>query len=176
MREEAPAGKDFISDVCSLWEGSAKVAEEAGIRTVFMRIGVVLTPRGGALQRLMSTAPLGFFSRFGSGDQYISWISLDDMISAILHTLSCDTLHGPVNIAAPQPVTNRDLMQSLATVVHRPLLPALPAGFLKTIYGQMASEVLLGGCKVATDKLEQSGYQFRHPELSQALRHLLGKG
>ncbi len=174
MREEDRAGGDFISDVCALWEHSARPAEDAGIRTVFMRIGVVLSPRGGALERLMATAAIGFFRRFGEGNQYISWISVNDMVGAILHTLTCPQLEGPVNIASPEPVTNAELMRSLARVLHRPLLPAVPAGLLKSVYGQMASEVLLGGCRVSTDKLQQSGYRFRHPGLETALRHLLG--
>lgn len=176
MREEDRAGGDFISDVCALWEQSARPAEEAGIRTVFMRIGVVLSPRGGALQRLLSTSALGFCRGFGEGSQYISWIGINDMVGAVLHTLSCAQLEGPINIAAPQPVTNADLMQTLARVLHRPLLPAVPAELLKTLYGQMASEVLLGGCRVSTDKLQQSGYVFRQAALEPALRQLLGRG
>lgn len=175
MREEDQAGTDFISDVCALWEQSARPAEEAGIRTVIMRIGVVLTPRGGALQRLLTTAYFGFPRRFGEGDQYISWIGINDMVGAILHALTSDSLHGPVNIAAPHPATNSQLMQTLARVLRRPLLPPIPARLLKTLYGQMASEVLLGGCRVATDKLQHSGYSFRHTDLEQALRHLLGR-
>ena len=175
MREEDDAGPDFISDVCSRWEHSALPAQDAGIRTVFMRIGVVLSPQGGALRRLLATSALGFPRRFGSGAQYISWIGINDMVAAVLHALTCATLTGPVNIAAPQPVTNTELMRVLAVVVGRPLLPSIPAGLLKVLYGQMASEVLLGGCRVATDKLQQSGFTFRHAELEQALRHLLGK-
>jgi hypothetical protein len=175
MREEDRPGTDFISDVCALWEQAARPVEEAGIRTVFLRIGVVLSPRGGALRRLLTTAPLGFPRRFGSGEQYLSWIGINDMVGAILHALTCDTLVGPVNIAAPQPVTNSQLLRTLARVLRRPLLPPVPAGLLKTLYGQMASEVLLGGCRVATDKLEQSGYAFRHAGLETALRHLLGR-
>lgn len=175
MREEDSAGPDFISDVCALWEHSALPAQDAGIRTVFMRIGVVLSPRGGALRRLLATSSLGFPRRFGGGEQYISWIGINDMVAAVLHALTCETLTGPVNIAAPQPVTNSELLRTLAFVLRRPLLPPIPAGLLKILYGQMASEVLLGGCRVATDKLQQSGYAFRHADLKQALRHLLGK-
>ncbi|WP_028586016.1 TIGR01777 family oxidoreductase [Desulfogranum mediterraneum] len=175
MREEDPSGQDFISDVCSLWEQAANPARDAGIRTVFMRIGVVMSPRGGALERLLTTAAIGFSRSFGSGAQFISWISINDMISTMLHALDCTTLQGPVNIAAPTPVSNSELMQTLAQVTGRPLLPSVPAGLLKTLYGQMASEVLLSGCRVATDKLEQSGYTFRHPELKDALAALLGR-
>lgn len=93
----------------------------------------------------------------------------------MLHALTCEQLEGPVNIAAPQPVTNADLMRSLARVLRRPLLPAVPAALLTTLYGQMATEVLLGGCRVSTDKLQQSGYLFRQAALEPALRQLLGK-
>lgn len=175
MREEDQSGLDFISDVCSLWERAADPAAAAGIRTVFMRIGVVLSPKGGALQRLLTTSPVGFSKSFGSGEQYISWISIDDMIAAMLHALCCENLSGPVNIAAPTPVTNGELMQTLAKVMRRPLLPAIPAGLLKTLYGQMASEVLLAGCRVSTEKLQHSGFTFRHPSLEIALQSLLGK-
>nr|WP_321465415.1 TIGR01777 family oxidoreductase [uncultured Desulfobulbus sp.] len=175
MREEDRVGADFISDVCALWEQSARPAEDAGIRTVFMRIGVVLSPRGGALQRLLSTSAIGFSRSFGDGEQYISWIGINDMVGAVLHTLSCAELEGPVNIAAPEPVTNAELMRTLARVVRRPLLPAVPAGLLRSVYGQMASEVLLGGCRVSTDKLQHSGYTFRQPSLEQALRQILGR-
>ena len=175
MREEDAPGQDFISDVCTLWEHSAAPAQDAGIRTVFLRIGVVLTPRGGALNRLLTTSTLGFPARFGAGDQYISWIGINDMVGALLHALTCETLVGPVNIAAPQPVTNAELLRTLARVMGRPRLPAVPAVLLQSLYGQMASEVLLGGCRVATDKLQQSGYRFRHTDLATTLCHLLGK-
>ena len=175
MREEDAPGQDFISDVCSLWEHSAAPAQDAGIRTVFLRIGVVLTPRGGALKRLLATSALGFPTRFGAGDQYISWIGINDMVGAILHALTCETLVGPVNIAAPEPATNAELLRTLARVTGRPQLPPIPASFLKSLYGQMASEILLGGCRVATDKLQDSGYQFRHADLATTLGHLLGK-
>ena len=132
-------------------------------------------PRAVPCSRLLSTSAIGFSSRFGSGDQYISWIGINDMVGAVLHALTCDTLTGPVNIAAPQPATNSQLLHTLARVMRRPLLPPIPAGLLQTLYGQMASEVLLGGCRVATDKLQQSGYTFRHADLEQALRHLLGR-
>jgi len=175
MREEDSAGPEFIADVCSRWEHSALPAQEAGIRTVFLRIGVVLSPRGGALSRLLATSALGFSRRFGSGEQYISWIGINDMVAALLHALTCEGLTGPVNIAAPRPVTNGQLMATLARVMRRPLLPPVPAALLHTLYGQMAAEVLLGGCRVATDKLQHSGFTCRHDDLEPALRHLLGK-
>jgi uncharacterized protein len=175
LDEETAAGADFISDVCSLWEKAASPAEAAGIRTVLMRIGVVLTPKGGALQQLLRTSRCGFFRRFGHGRQVVSWIGIDDTISAMLHCLTCSDLRGPVNIASPTPVTNTELMQTLSTVLHRPLLPPLPAQVLRTIYGQMASEILLSGCDVSTAKLTASGFCFRHPTLAGLLRCQLSR-
>jgi len=175
ISEDSPAGNDFISEVCNAWEKAAAPAAEAGIRTVLMRLGVGLTPRGGALQRMLSTSPLGIFRRFGNGRQYVSWISVDDMVGAMLHCLATPTLEGPVNIAAPQPVTNRELLATLARVAKRPLLLHIPASSLRILYGQMATEIVLSSCRVSPGKLEQSGYRFRHPTLAQALRVLLGR-
>ncbi len=127
--ETAPPGNDFISEVCRLWEKGTKPARDAGIRTVFLRLGIGLTPQGGALQRILAASSCGFIRRFGNGRQYISWISRDDMVSAMLHTLSCPLLEGPVNIVAPEPVTNAQFMQTLARVSGRPLL-CPPAGLV----------------------------------------------
>jgi uncharacterized protein len=173
--EHQPPGNDFISEVCRLWEKGTEPARDAGIRTVFMRLGVGLTPRGGALQRILANSHLGCIRRFGGGGQYISWISRDDMVAAMLHCLTCPLLDGPVNITAPEPVTNAELMRTIARVMRRPLLFPLPGWFLKMIYGQMASEILLSGCRVSSQKLQDSGFIFRHPTLETALRSLLGK-
>lgn len=175
LRETKDQGTDFISKVCGLWEDAAKEATSTGIRTVFLRLGVGLTPRGGALERIIATSPLGFMRRFGAGTQYISWISTDDMISAMLHCLATESLNGPVNIAAPKPVTNAEFMRTLARVARRPLLIPIPATLLKIVYGQMASEILLSGCHVSSRKLVESGFEFRHPTLELALKKLLGK-
>lgn len=173
--ESEPAGTDFISEVCTTWEEATKPAQKANIRTVQMRLGVGLTPKGGALHRILSTSPCGFHKHFGTGDQYISWISNDDMISAMLHCLATPSLSGPVNIAAPAPITNRELMKVLGEIVGRPQLFAVPAWSLRLLYGQMASEILLSGCRVSVDKLTASGFQFRHLDVTSALRHMLGK-
>ena len=175
LDEQSPRGDDFISKVCGLWEESAAQHIDPEIRTVFLRLGVGLTPRGGALEKILETSPLGFIRRFGSGNQYISWISTDDMISAMLHCLSCESLSGAVNIAAPEPVTNGEFMKTLARVARRPLLFPVPASPLKLVYGQMASEILLSGCHVSSKKLVDSGFEFRHPNLELALKKLLGK-
>lgn len=173
--ETDPPGTGFMSEVCSRWEHATKLAVDAGIRTVLLRLGVGLTPKGGALKRILTASPCGYIRRFGTGKQYISWISGDDMISAILHALTCTSLTGPLNIAAPEPVTNLQLMETLARITRRPLLFPLPAGLLQMMYGQMAREILLSSCRVATEKLEDSGFHFRHPTLQKALTVLLGK-
>jgi uncharacterized protein (TIGR01777 family) len=175
VSEEEPAGKDFISRVCNLWEAAAEPARAAGIRTVFLRLGVGLSPRGGALERILTSSPAGFIRRFGSGQQYISWISSDDMVSAMLHALTCEALEGPLNISSPEPVTNSNFMRSLAQAAGRPLLFPVPARLLQIVYGQMASEILLSGCRVSTRKLQNSGFTFRHPTLESALKGLLGR-
>lgn len=175
LDEQAPPGNDFISEVCRLWEKGTKPARDAGIRTVFLRLGIGLTPQGGALQRILAASPCGFVRHFGNGRQYISWISRDDMVSAMLHIISCPFLEGPVNIVAPEPVTNGQFMQTLARISGRPLLFPLPAWLLKMIYGQMASEILLSGVRVSSRQLQDSGFRFRHPTLELALKSLLGK-
>jgi len=172
--ETQPPGKDFISEVCARWEQAAQPAIASGIRTVCLRLGVGITPRGGALERILETSPLGYIRRFGDGNQFISWISYDDMISAMLHCLVHPSLSGPVNIAAPNPATNNELMAALARLTRKPLLMPIPAWVLKFLYGQMASEILLSSCRVSTKKLEDSGFTFRHTALNKALAQLLG--
>ncbi len=173
--ETAPPGTGFMSEVCSRWEHAAQLAGDAGIRTVFLRLGVGLTPRGGALRRIFAASPCGYIRRFGTGKQFISWISADDMISAMLHALTCTSLSGPLNIAAPEPTTNLQFMETLARITGRPLLCPLPARLLQMMYGQMAREILLSSCRVATKKLQDSGFHFRHPSLEKTLEALLGK-
>ncbi|SHO51333.1 TIGR01777 family oxidoreductase [Desulfopila aestuarii] len=175
ITEETPSGNDFISEVCRAWEFGVAPAAEAGIRTVTMRLGVALTPRGGALQRLLMSDPFFIFKQFGHGNQYISWMSIDDMVSAMLHCLVTPELHGPVNIAAPLPATNKEMLATLARVTKRPQLFTIPPSPLRMLYGQMADEIVLSGCRVAVEKLESSGFRFRHPTLETALRALLGK-
>ena len=176
VTEDHPAGTDFISTVCQAWEQAAEPARQAGIRTVMMRMGVGLSQTGGALQRLLSLRPLGVIRRFGTGNQLISWISIDDMVAAMLHCLVTPTLTGPINIAAPQPASNQELMTILAEISRLPRLPALPAALLQLIYGQMASEIVLSSCRVSVARLTASGFTFRHPSLAETLRHQLGIG
>ncbi len=175
MTEENECGADFISNVCDEWEQAASPALEKDIRTVFLRIGVVLSPVGGALQRLLPTFKIGLGAKVGSGKQYMSWISMDDLIGTIYHAINDDSLSGPVNLVAPNPVTNLEITRTLANVISRPALFTIPAWFIKLVFGEMGKEVLLSSTRVSPEKILAAGYCFRHPHLEGALRHLLGK-
>ena len=175
MTEENECGADFISGVCDEWEQAATPALEKGIRTVFLRIGVVLSPVGGALQRLLPTFKMGLGAKVGSGQQYMSWISMDDLIGTVYHAMNDDSLSGPVNLVAPNPVTNLEMARTLAKVISRPALFTLPAWLIKLVFGEMGKEVLLSSTRVSPEKILAAGYCFRHPDLEGALRHLLGK-
>lgn len=174
ITEEHSPGESFISEVCKQWEAAAVRAEESGIRTVLLRFGVGLTPRGGALQRILEVSLFGYLRYFGSGDQMISWISSDDMIAATLHCLS-HNIRGAVNIVSPEPVTNREFMQQLSAITKKPLLLPFPAWLIRLIYGDMAKEMLLASTHISCKKLIDSGFHFRHPNLTTALKALLGK-
>jgi len=174
LTEDASWGNDFISEVCHHWEESAEAAVARGIRVIFLRIGVVLTPRGGALERLLPAFQSGFGMTFGDGNQVMSWISVDDFVGAVNHIMFCKELNGPVNITAPQPLRNQDFSKTLAKSLKRPSSIHLPGWMIKRIFGQMGNEVLLSGNCVIPQKLLATGYQFYHPTLDQAFTHLLG--
>ena len=171
--EEQAYGSDFISEVCRRWEEAVSPALEAGIRTPLLRIGVVLTAKGGALRQLHLALRFGI-GRLGNGEQFVSWISIDDMLSAILHAAVCPQLDGPVNIVAPEPVTNRGLMAAMGDCLAIRASLTVPPWLLRVRFGQMADEAILAGCRVRADLLQRSGFSFRHPALALALPHLLG--
>ena len=175
MSEDSPAGSGFLAEVCEAWEAASQPARDAGIRTVLLRIGVVLSPAGGALARMLLPFRLGAGGVIGSGDQYWSWIGLDDVIGAVHHALIHDTLEGAVNAVAPQPVTNRVFTTTLGTVLGRPTLVPLPGFAARLALGDMADALLLASTRVEPGRLLASGYSFRQPELEGALRHCLGK-
>jgi uncharacterized protein (TIGR01777 family) len=175
MTEENACGADFISGVCDEWEQAAFPALDKRIRTVFLRIGVVLSPVGGALQRLLPSFKMGLGGKVGSGEQYLSWIGMDDLIGAVYHIINDDSLTGPINIVGPKPVTYLEMTRTLARVISRPTLFTIPAWLIKLVFGEMGKEVLLSSTRVKPEKLMAAGYRFRHPELEGALRHLLGR-
>ncbi len=175
LTEDVPPGADFISGVCRAWEDAARPAVERGIRVVFLRIGVVLHPAGGALGRYLPAARLGLGGVMGNGTQYISWISMEDLVGAVEHILFNGEVRGAVNIAAPAPVTNRQFAVTLAQSLGRPALLSIPGPIIRLLFGRMGREVILSSTRVSSRKLAQSGYRFKHETLEKALHFLLGK-
>ncbi|MFO0820994.1 MAG: TIGR01777 family oxidoreductase [Pirellulales bacterium] len=175
LTEDSPAGSGFLSDVCVEWERAARPAVERGIRVVHLRIGVILTPAGGALQKMLLPFKLGVGGVVGSGSQYWSWVSLDDVVGAIAHCLAHDEISGPVNAVAPSPVTNREFTKALGKALHRPTIFPMPAFAARLALGEMSDALLMASTRVLPTKLEASGYHFRHADLSSAFHDMLGK-
>jgi uncharacterized protein (TIGR01777 family) len=175
LREDSPPGDDFLAEVCRGWEDATQPARQRGIRVVNLRFGIVLSPAGGALSKMLTPFKLGLGGVIGSGEQYMSWIALDDVVGAIHHALVTETLQGPVNAVAPQPVTNREFTRTLGRVLGRPTLFPMPAFAARTIFGEMADALLLASTRVDATRLRETDYAFRFADLESALRHLLGK-
>ena len=172
----APADPDFLARVCVAWEAATAPAEAAGVRTVHLRTGIVLTPRGGALGRLVLPFKLGLGGRIGSGRQWMSWISIDDEVGAILHAIEQDDLRGPVNATAPAPATNAELTATLGRVVRRPTLLPTPLAPLRAVYGsELVTSLLVNGQRVMPAALQASRYEFQHADLEAALRAVLAR-
>lgn len=173
LDESSAPGEGFLPEVCLVWEEACQPARAAGIRTVNMRIGVVLSPLGGALAKMLTPFKLGVGGIVGSGEQHLSWITLDDLVSAIQHVLGETSLSGAVNLVAPHPATNREFTKTLGRVLHRPTLCPMPAFVARLAFGEMADELLLSSTRVEPHRLQESGFQFRYPQLQPALEHLL---
>jgi len=175
LTEVSTDGTSFLADVCEQWESAAKPAIDAGIRTVLLRTGIVLTTKGGALKKQLPLFQLGLGGKFGNGKQWQSWISIDDEVGAIEHLLSAN-VSGAVNLTAPNPVTNAEFTSTLARVVKRPAFLPIPPFAPKAILGaELADALLFTGQRVIPAALNASGYQFVHPTLEVALRALLKK-
>lgn len=171
--EDSPAGSGFLAEVCVLWETATEAASKAGIRVAHLRTGIVLSPDGGALKKLLPLFKLGAGGRMGSGRQWQSWISIDDEVAAINHLLSANVT-GAVNLTAPQPVTQAEFTKTLARVLRRPsLLPVPSFGPKILLGGELADALLFTGQKVLPKVLNASGYSFIHSDLESALRSLL---
>jgi len=175
MTEDSPPGPSFLSRTCVEWEEATQAARDAGIRVVNLRIGVVLSPKGGALKKMLTPFKLGGGGVVGNGRQWMSWIALDELPRIVQHCIETETLSGPVNAGAPGVVDNRTFTKSLGGVLRRPTIFPLPAFVVRTIFGEMGDELLLGSTKVEPTRLETSGYEFAYPTLEPALRHLLGR-
>jgi len=175
LTEESPAGGGFMAEVCEAWEGAALAAEARGMRVAILRIGVVMSPLGGALAKMMPAFLAGVGGPVGKGSQHMSWIGLDDVVYATHFVLSREDARGPFNLTAPTPVTNREFARTLGRVLHRPAILPLPAAAVRALFGEMGDALLLGSLDVRPRRLEGLGFRFEYPELEGALRHVLGR-
>ncbi len=175
LTEVSTHGTGFLAEVCEQWEAAAKPAVDAGIRTVYLRTGIVLSPKGGALKKLLPLFKLGVGGKFGNGKQWQSWISIDDEIGAIEYLLTSN-VSGAVNLTAPNPVTNAEFTKVLASVLKRPAIVPVPTFAPKILLGgELADALLFTGQRVIPAALNASGYSFKHTTLESALRSLLSK-
>ena len=173
LTEDATPASDFLAKVAARWEEEALAAESFGVRVVVPRIGVVLGPGGGALQKMLLPLRLGLGGRLGNGKQWMSWIHIDDLVALIEFAIATPTLRGPVNAAAPAPATNAEFTRELARALHRPAFLSVPAFALKLILGDM-SQMLLGSQRVLPEAALQAGFDFRYSDLGAALAAALG--
>ncbi|MDO8544659.1 MAG: TIGR01777 family oxidoreductase [Opitutaceae bacterium] len=173
LTEAAGVGQGFLPEVCLAWETHAEGASRSGVRTVLTRFGVVLAPNGGALAKMLPLFRAGFGGRLGHGRQWMSWIAIEDVVGALMHCLTNPVCRGPINVVAPDPVTNADFTAALARVLQRPAVLPAPAWALRAVLGRMADEALLASTRPVPEKLLKSGYLFRQPDLDEALGSVL---
>ena len=174
LTERSEAGTGFLPAVAVAWEEGTRPATEAGVRVVRLRIGLLLTPGGGLLQRMLAPFRLGLGGRLGTGDQWMSCISADDLVGAFHHALTTDQAVGPVNGVGPEPLTNAAFTRLLGTALRRPAPFAVPSAALRLAFGEMADEAILASTRVVPEALKKTGYPFRHPTVEAALAHVLG--
>ena len=173
LTEESAPGQGFLADVGQEWEKACEPAAQKGIRVVNLRFGIVMSPRGGALQMMLPPFRMGVGGALGSGEQIMSWIALNDAVGAIHHVLITESLKGPVNLVAPNPVTNRVFTKTLGTVLKRPTFLPIPKFAVGLLFGEMGQDLLLGSARVEPKRLKSTGYRFQYPDLDGALRELL---
>ncbi|MFL5782155.1 MAG: TIGR01777 family oxidoreductase [Thermoleophilaceae bacterium] len=174
--ERAPAGTgDFLADVVVAWEAEARRAEELGMRVALMRTGVVLSGAGGALEKMLPPFKMGVGGPVAGGRQFVPWVHADDVAGALLFALDTDAASGPINVAAPEPVSNAQLSKALGRVLERPAFMPVPGFAVKLLYGDMAS-IVTSGVRMVPRRLDELGYEFRRPDLEDALRAATGSG
>ncbi len=173
LKEESAPGTGFLPDVCREWEAATRAAADAGIRTVQLRTGIVLSAKGGALGKMLTPFKMGVGGRVGNGRQWMSWIDMQDMVGAIQHILKTDRLRGPVNVVSPRPVTNAEFTKTLASVLSRPAMLPMPPFAVKLAFGEMGEALLLGSQRVEPAQLVASGYPFRFNDLAASLKSIL---
>jgi uncharacterized protein (TIGR01777 family) len=175
LREESASGEGFLSEVCREWEKATLAASQAGIRVVHVRIGFVLSGEGGGLQKMLPPFKLGVGGKVGSGRQYISWITLEDLVRVIRRAIEDESLRGPVNAVAPAAVTNEEFTKALGRVLGRPTILPVPTFALRLAFGEVADAVMLSSTRVEPARLKEAGFDFKHTEIEGALRSVLGK-
>ncbi|MFG0239806.1 MAG: TIGR01777 family oxidoreductase, partial [Gimesia chilikensis] len=173
LDEASPRGEGFLADVCQAWEQATQPAQDAGMRVVNMRFGMILDRKGGALGQMLTPFKMGVGGRLGSGKQYWSWIALPDVINALQFCLNHSELAGPVNFVAPDEVTNLEFTKTLGKVLSRPTCLPVPAWGVKTAFGEMGQELMLTSARVIPNKLTEAGFQFQYPQLEDAFRSVL---
>lgn len=173
--ETHPRGHGFLADVAADWEAAASPVADAGVRVVYLRLGMVLGASGGALGKMLGPFRCGFGGVIGSGRQYMSWVSLDDVLGIVGKIIDDSDISGPLNAVSPNPVTNREFTKTLGRVLHSPTLARMPGFAAKLLFGQMADELLLHGVRCEPKVLADAGYEFRHPQLEAALRDILNR-
>lgn len=169
LAESAAAGNGFFPEICAAWEAEAFRAEEFGTRVVALRIGVVVAPDGGALEKMLTPFKFGVGGVVGSGEQWMSWIAIDDLVRLIVFALENDSISGPVNATSPNPVTNAVFTKTLGKVLNRPTILPLPEFAVKLIFGEMGEALLLQGCRVIPEKAVANGFGFSFPDLEAAI-------
>ena len=175
LTESSSNGRGFLAEVCRDWEAACEPARQKGIRVVNARFGVILSTHGGALAKMLTPFKMGAGGIIGSGRQYMSCLSIDDCVGAIVHSLNASSVVGPVNVVGPTPITNREFTKTLGKILGRPTVFPMPAFAARLAFGEMADELLLGSDRVEPKKLLDSGYSFQHRDLETALRHVLAR-
>ena len=173
LNESSEMGTGFLPEICKEWEDASQPAEAAGVRTVRLRTGIVLSSDGGALQKMSTPFKLGAGGIMGNGSHYMSWVSLDDEVAIIRYLIDNPNISGAVNVVSPHPVRNKEFTKTLGKVLKRPTILPMPAFAARLLFGEMADALLLCSTQVYPEKLLQSGYEFKHPTLEPALRSIL---
>ena len=173
LDELSQPGEGFLAGVCKEWEAAAEAADRVGIRVVHARLGIVLTPRAGALKSMLTPFKLGAGGIVGNGRQYWSWIALDDAVNALIYCIHNPLLRGPVNVVSPRPITNYEFTKTLGRVIKRPTIFPMPAFAARTVLGEMADALLLSSARVMPERLKANGFVFRYPDLQGTLEHML---
>lgn len=173
LTEASEAGEGFLAEVTRAWEEAAQPARDAGIRVVHARFGIVLSPEGGALAKMLPAFKIGAGGRLGDGSAWMSWIALPDVVGGLRHVIETPGLSGPVNFTAPEPVTNYTFTKTLGHALHRPSFLPAPQKAIAAIFGEMGETLLLNSAKVLPEQLQRTGYVFQHPRLAEALEALL---